>query len=297
MALLVILGSGTPTPSHVRWGSSFLLEVCGELMMFDCGPATTYKLYKAGFEATQVSKLFFTHHHSDHDADYPTFLLTRFDMSVGQENELEVFGPTLTEQLTYRLLGEDIGAYWHDIVARTSHPLSLWAHQNRGGELPRKPPVIHAQDIGPGKITSGKHWEVTATRVEHVQPYLDSLAYRVDTDDGSIVFSGDTKPCASLTKLSKDADVLVMECIRTHAEIAGTASEDSETDSIGAGTIASESGVKQLVLCHQGLTLEEPELKAKAMAEIKNNYSGPIIWGEELMKIPWGKGEKLLDLS
>ena len=73
--------------------------------------------------------------------------------------------------------------------------------------------------------------------------------------------------------------------------------EDSETDSVGAGAIAAESGVKQLVLCHQGLTLEKPELKAKAIEEIKNNYSGPIIWGEELMNIPWGKSEKLLDLS
>ena len=288
MPRVIVLGSGTPTPSPVRWGSSFLVEIGGEWLMFDCGPATTYKLYKAGFKATQVDHLFFTHHHSDHDADYPTFLLTRFDMSIGKENELRVYGPTLTEQLTERLLGEGVGAFWHDIVARINHPLSLGAHQARGGTLPRRPPVIHSTDVGPGTVATGKHWEITVARVEHVQPYLDSLAYRVDSDEGSIVFSGDTRPCEALTKLATGADMLVMECIKLHADIVGTASADSETDTFGTGNTASEAGVKKLVLCHQGLPLEEPESKVQAIGEVKSVFSGPTVWGEELLEVPWG---------
>ena len=154
MPRVIILGSGTPTPSPIRWGSSFMVQIGDEWLMFDCGPATTYKLYKFGLKATQVDRLFFTHHHSDHDADYPPFLLTRFDMSIGKENELLVYGPRLTEQLTERLIGEDVGAFWHDIVARTNHPLSLFAHQERGGSLPRKPPAVLPRDIGPGTIAT-----------------------------------------------------------------------------------------------------------------------------------------------
>ena len=288
MPRVIVLGSGTPSPSPLRWGSSFLVEIGGEWLMFDCGPAATYKLYKAGFKATQVDFLFFTHHHSDHDADYPTFLLTRFDMSIGKENELRVYGPTLTEQLTERLLGEDTGAYWHDIIARTNHPLSLWAHQSRGGTLPRKPPVIHSNDVGPGTVATSKHWEITAARVEHVQPYLDSLAYRIDSDEGSIVFSGDTRPCKALTDLAAGADMLVMECIRLHDDIQGTASADTETATFGAGETAAEAGVKKLVLCHQSLSLEEPESKVQAIAEVKSVFTGPTIWGEELLEVPWG---------
>jgi ribonuclease BN (tRNA processing enzyme) len=41
---------------------------------------------------TQVDYLFFTHHHFDHDVDYPCFLLTCWDQSVGRENLLRVWG-------------------------------------------------------------------------------------------------------------------------------------------------------------------------------------------------------------
>ena len=287
MPRLIVLGSGTPAPSSVRWGSSFLLQIGGEWMMFDCGPAATYKMYAAGFKATEVDHLFFTHHHSDHDADYPCFLLSRFDMSIGKENELNVYGPTLTERLTERVLGEDVGAYWHDIVARTNHPLSLEAYVHRGGKLPRRPPKINARDIKPGIVATGKTWEITAARVEHVQPYLDSLAYRIDSDEGSIVFSGDTRPCESLTDLAKGADLLVMECIKLHDDWKGTASADSETDTWGAGQTAQDAGVKRVLLNHQNLTLEDPIKKTQAIHEVKQFYSGPVLWADELMEVPF----------
>ena len=287
MPRLIVLGSGTPAPSNVRWGSSFLLQIDGEWMMFDCGPATTYKMYATGFKATEIDHLFFTHHHSDHDADYPCFLLSRFDMSIGKENQLNVYGPTLTEQLTERLLGEDVGAYWHDIVARTNHPLSLEAYVHRGGKLPRRAPKINARDIKPGIVATGNSWEITAAPVEHVQPYLDSLAYRIDSDEGSIVFSGDTRPCQSLTDLAKGADLLVMECIKLHDDWKGTASADSETDTWGAGQTAQDAGVKRVLLNHQNLTLEDPIKKTQAIHEVKQFYGGPVLWADELMEVPF----------
>jgi integrase len=48
MARVHILGAGTPTPTPQRWGSAFAVEVGGEYLMFDCGPAATWKLVKAG---------------------------------------------------------------------------------------------------------------------------------------------------------------------------------------------------------------------------------------------------------
>lgn len=78
--------------------------------MFDCGPAATLKLVKVGLSPIQVDYLFFTHHHFDHHVDYPCFLLCRWDQSLGRENALRVYGPTLTETLTERLLGEN-GAF------------------------------------------------------------------------------------------------------------------------------------------------------------------------------------------
>ena len=58
-----VLGAGTPTPTAERFGSSYVLNIDNESIMIDCGPATTYKLVKAGLWPTQIDYLFFTHHH------------------------------------------------------------------------------------------------------------------------------------------------------------------------------------------------------------------------------------------
>ena len=100
MARIHILGAGTPTPTPTRFGSSYVVEVGDDQIMVDCGPAATYKLVQAGLWPTNIDYLFFTHHHFDHDVDYPCFLLCRWDQSIGQEGQLQVFGPTPTEKIT-----------------------------------------------------------------------------------------------------------------------------------------------------------------------------------------------------
>ena len=62
-------------------------------------------------------------------------------------------------------------------------------HVNRGGSLPRPKPTVAATDVGPGKVTEQEHWTVTAAPAHHAEPWLESLVYRVDSDEGSIVFA------------------------------------------------------------------------------------------------------------
>ena len=127
-----ILGAGTPTPTPYRFGSSYVVEMGGDQIMLDCGPASTHKLVKAGLWPTDIDYLFFTHHHFDHDADYPCFLLCRWDQSIGREDQLKVFGPQPTVKLTEGLIGEE-GVFAHDWKARVNHPVSQRVFMNRGG--------------------------------------------------------------------------------------------------------------------------------------------------------------------
>ena len=48
MADVFVLGGGTPTPTEFRFGSAHALQIGEEVLMFDCGPAATHKLVKAG---------------------------------------------------------------------------------------------------------------------------------------------------------------------------------------------------------------------------------------------------------
>jgi hypothetical protein len=69
------------------------LDVASRSLLIDCGPATTYKLTRAGRRTPEISLLLFTHHHFDHSgglrtyaADARPFLIdTGYDPSVASD--------------------------------------------------------------------------------------------------------------------------------------------------------------------------------------------------------------------
>ena len=284
MAAIYILGAGTPTPTPDRFGSAYVVETSGEYVMFDCGPAATHKLVKAGLWPTSINHLFFTHHHFDHDVDYPCFLLCRWDQGAGKDERLKVFGPTLTETITERIIGED-GAFAHDWRARVNAPGSQRVYVNRGGVLPRRPPVVDARDVGPGVVHLGRDWQVTAAPAEHVQPWLDSLAYRLDTPDGSIVITGDTQPCASVTELARNADAMLCMCWDNQEVMDANGEAGGQCGTTGAGRMAQEAGVKRLVLVHMGPHVSSHGPLEKGLGDIAAIYDGEVVFAEELMKL------------
>lgn len=286
MARVHILGTGTPTPTKERFGSAFAVEVEDDVLMFDCGPAATHKLVKAGLWPTRVDYLFFTHHHFDHNVDYPCLLLCRWDQSIGRENPLTVYGPDKTEVITERLIGEE-GAFYFDWYARIHAPASQRVYQNRGGVLPRRPPTefVNAVDIGPGIVHTGKKWEVTAAPAEHVQPYLDSLAYRLDTPDGSVVFTGDTQPCESVIELARDADLLICMCWDDQARMEEMGEVRGHCGTVTAAEVAQEANVGKLVLVHSGPNLTGDPAIEKAISDARGVFGGEVIFAEELMAV------------
>lgn len=281
MTRLFVLGAGTPTPTAARFGSAWVVDTGSSNVMFDCGPAATHKLVKVGILPTEVDDLFFTHHHFDHDVDYPCFLLSRWDQSIGKEEVLRVRGPNLTEMLTEGIIGEN-GIFAHDWKARIDAPVSQRVFENRGGTLPRPPPVVDALDIGVGALIKGSDWEVRSAHAQHVQPYLDSLAYRIETDDGSIVITGDTEPCDSVVELAQGATALVSMCWDHDHAMAADGEGPGQTSTIGAATMARDAGVKKLILVHRGPGLEGYESEREAMTAIAAVFDGEVVLTDEL---------------
>jgi ribonuclease Z len=282
--VLTVLCSGSTTPTADRFGSAFALSLDDQHLMFDCGPAATYQLVRAGIRPTEVDHLFFTHHHYDHDVDYPCFLLCRWDQGAGVEKRLQVFGPRLTRRITERLIGP-AGAFEHDWRARTENPMSLNAFVARGGTLPRLPPSVDAFDMDPGPVTSAETWRVTSSRAEHAQPWLDSLAYRFDSPQGSVVFTGDTHPCDSVTELASGADVLVSMCYDQEDRMEAKGVAGGQSGPRGAARMAAAAGVGTLVLVHQTPHLAAPEEAKRALGDAERLFDGHSIFAEQLAKI------------
>ncbi len=281
MHKLYLLGTGTPTPTKERFGTSCVLSLGADLVMIDCGPATTQKVVRAGLWPTRIDHLLFTHHHFDHNADYFCFLACRWDQSTGRENVLEVFGPPPTASMTHRLIGPE-GVFADDWKARVGDPVSQAVHKNRGGSLPRPEPEVHVTDVGPGAVTERPGWKATAAEVHHVQPFLDSLAYRFDAPAGAICFAGDTDSVDAVAEFAAGCDVLVVNCWDFQATMDANGEAPGQTGTADAANMATGAGAAALVLTHTGPALCKPGARERAVAEIAAGYAGRIVFAEEL---------------
>jgi ribonuclease BN (tRNA processing enzyme) len=252
--------------------------------MIDCGPAATYKMTKLGLSPTSINHLFFTHHHFDHNADLPCFVLTRWDQSIGNETELAIKGPPPTKTLVDELFDLETGAYRHDLIARVNSPTSQKVHTLRGGSLPRKPLQLAAVDVNAGFETSGPDWQISSSEAHHVEPYLTSIAYRLETQSGSIVFAGDTEPCDEVVDLARGADVLVSMCWDRQSLMEEDESR-GQCGTTGAGVFAHKAGVKTLILTHIGPRLSSPGVLEAGIVDATAHFEGTVIVAEELMTV------------
>ena len=104
---IVLLGTGTPAPSLERASSSYLVD-CGEsVVLFDFGPGAYHRMMEAGYRATDITDLAFSHLHYDHCLDYARLVMTRWDQGAGQIPELNVYGPPNTARMTRLLFSAD----------------------------------------------------------------------------------------------------------------------------------------------------------------------------------------------
>ncbi len=277
MPALHVLCGGTPSPSPELFGTSCAMELGDELIMVDCGPAATWKLFTAGFTPLDVDWLFFTHHHSDHNADYPCLQLVRWDHCTGTQAPLRVVGPPPTEEMTHKLFGAD-GVFADDIAARIGHVASHRCHLERGGSLPRPAPEFDVHDVAPGDVVEAGAWTARCSSAEHVEPWLTSLAWRFDWDGGSVGFTGDTQTCAPVTELVAGVDTLVANCPlqqeKIHSEM-----RTCIWGTLDAAAAARDAGARRLVLIH--LTGSLVAARDAAVAEMAEIYDGEIIFGLE----------------
>ena len=281
---ITLLGTGTPSPSLARQSSGYLVEVGGETIVLDHGPGAHHRLLESGHRAIDVSHAFFSHLHYDHCMDYGRLVLQRWDQGADRIPDLQVFGPTPIARMTERLFGED-GVYGPDIRARIEHQSSIDVFQARGGTPPRRRPAPRVREVHAGDIVRGNAWSITVGRASHVQPYLECLAFRIDADEGSVCYSGDSGFSEELIELARGADVL----IQMNHQFSGTEPSPGYRAACGNhrdnAAMAKKAGVKTLVLTHLLAQIDRPGVREQIVHEISQDFDGIVIWGEDLMTL------------
>jgi ribonuclease Z len=280
-----LLGTGTPTPSLTRMCSGYVVEIGKDVIVFDHGFGAHHRLLELGISPTKVTHFFCSHLHYDHMGDYPRLVLTRWDQGAGKIPELKVYGPPPMKQVSDALFMQG-GAFWPDVVARTENMCSVSIYRARGGQGERAKPNPEVTEVRPNEVVQGNGWTVKTVGVAHFGPQLISYGFRFDSPEGSFVYSGDSGPCASMERLSENADVLVHMC----HYISGTELCPEFAESCMGhkelAALAQKSNVKTVVISHVTEQIDQPGVREQVVREMAEVYKGNLIFGEDCMEIP-----------
>jgi ribonuclease BN (tRNA processing enzyme) len=276
---LVLLGTaGGPTPKARSSAPAQAIVVGDRIYLVDCGDGVARQLALAKLPVRDLRGIFITHQHSDHNAGYgPLFLL---GWAANMTQPVEVYGPPPLVDMTARLLD----AYRFDIELRM-------ADEGR----PALAPLIRPHEItAGGEVFKDDRVRVSASLNEH-PPIRHSFAFRFDTADRSIVFSGDTRYSENVVQLARGADVLVHEVVSKAYWERPDAPQPPEvirhilashTDAPDVGRVAAAAGVRTLVLTHfvptEGAGSPSEE---EWIAGVRRHFKGTVIAGRDLMEI------------
>ena len=151
--------------------------------------------------------------------------------------------------------------------------------------LPRTAPKVHATDIDATFTLEEDGFSVRAADTVHAQPWLESIAYRIDSDEASIVFTGDTEAVDSVVELARGADMLICMCWDTDGAMAADGVSRGMTGTGSAGMLAERAGVRTLVLTHINAHLDSPDVREEGMRDVASVFGGRVVFGEELLAL------------
>ncbi|AKB25116.1 Metal dependent hydrolase [Methanosarcina sp. MTP4] len=247
---ITFLGTGVAIPQKGRVQSGVLVEFEEKPLLIDCGSGVLNRILEAGVRHTEIDTVLLSHLHLDHVADL--LCLVKANWLMGK-TDMRVYGPEGTEDWLFDLLG-----LYEYILEEVD---------------------VKVIECSPGKefVPEGFDCEISCAAAVHSVP---TLAYRLMSGEGEIVYSGDTEPCRDVLDLAVEADLLIHECSFpagmkvTNHTTPSTLSDmlDEYRDEIGS-------------LC---LTHFYPEMRGherEAIYRLKGNFDGEIILAEDLMNL------------
>jgi len=250
---IIFLGTGVAIPTKKRAFPGLLVGIKNENLLFDCGPGSINRLVKVGVDVSRLKYIFITHFHVDHVGDYLALVKSR---SVMGRRTLNVYGP------------EGLKKFNEEIFKKVS-AFNYVSKDLRCFEY------LKLKETMRGVVEKTKDWVVTCTPVVH----YNGVAYRIESNGKSIVYSGDTVPDENIVKLSKNVDLMIHECSYPDEEsLVGLHTTPSKL-----ADIARKSKVRKLALNHF-----YPECKGREkemVSKIKEKFDGEVIIAEDFMEI------------
>jgi len=263
-----VLGSGAPGFVKDRANTSYVLWIGNQAkILVDAGGGTYARFGQSQAKFSDLSMILVSHLHPDHISDLPAVL---WSGRQTRSDSLPVVGPSGNNAapgfatFLNRLFDEKTGAFQilSPIMASGTANSGVMRLDAREVDVTKQEPTT-VFDLGGIKVT--------ALGIPHGN--LPTLAYRVETQGKSIVFSSDqngTNP--RFPEFAKNANLLIM-----HLAIGVGANNPNQALPAVVGRVAQSANPGRLVLSH----IAQFDLDA-AVAEVKKSYAGALTVGADL---------------
>ena len=256
--------------------------------LIGAGNGVGRQLLAAGIDPRRVGHIFVTHNHDDHNADWGT--LMGLSWSTGRREDVHVWGPGGTESMLQGFL---------QYFAPNAR---IRMADSKGLRPPQE--MFRAHDIlGPGVVFKDDLITVQAIENCHYHPDPSggtrpddkSYAFRIQTLDKVVVFSGDTGKCPAMIEFARGADLLFHEVVDLPS-IEGLLRRSlppvlaqglyqhmiqDHTTAEDVGRLAQAAGVKEVVLTHLIPGREEPE--TLFIGGVRKHFTGVVKVARDLM--------------
>lgn len=283
MVDITLLGTAATMPLPDRALSAAVLRSNGRTILFDCGEGTQTAARRAGVSLMKTDLIALTHYHGDHIFGLPGLLQTM--SCLGRTEPLTVTGPegletALTPVLT--LAGELPFALWlitePFIRLDALNPawsadaaLEAFPTEHRTASQGYRFTLSRPPKFDPDKARSlgvpVKDWkklqrgETVCVDGKTVEPCCVTGKARRGL---SIVFSGDTAPCAALEAAAREIDLLICDATYGEEEQADKAALYGHCTFSQAAALAANAAVKRLWLTHFSQIIDPEECLPKA---------------------------------
>lgn len=312
---------GGPIVSSSRAGTSTAIRVDGATYVIDCGMGSI-RNFRSSCAWSDLRAVFLTHHHSDHIYDLGSFLVTGWQVpGESFSRPIQVHGPgrpsrvpamdaehaavvdTRVGARSMRGTVDVVDALLDDVFAsdicirmadegRSEPHEWVQAHDIAlPSEVPADPVADRHPDMEPFEVYRDELVTVSAILVDHRLCY-PAFGFRIDSQYGSVVVSGDTAYSENCIRLAQGADLLLHEVIDLEAILAtfpdGPTRDgieehlrESHTPFDQVGKVAAAAGVRQLVLHHIVPNTPGSADVHKMVAAARRDFAGPVHAAED----------------
>jgi len=260
-----------------------------DVYLIDAGDGANGQLARAGIPTGNLKGLFISHLHFDHTGGVLGVIALRAQLN--NPAPFAIYGPPGTRDFTEGLLA----AMEPALTAGFGLPGQSWqthitVHELRNGE------VVELEGI---KVTVAENNHYESVVDTSNTPGFISLSYRFDSQNRSIVFTGDTGASEAVVNLALNADLLVSEMMDIDITLANlgfpVAGPDQNSQSplerhfrthhmtpAQVANMASAANAGKLVVTHFAPGISSLEQEQEYRKQISEIYKGAISFANDL---------------